>query len=559
MTSRTCGPSRRATDVATSSLHFDYLIRGARIVDGTGSPWFLGSLGVRADRIAAIGDLRGASGDVTIDADGRILTPGFVDAHVHADLALLEEPTLEAALRQGVTSHVIGQDGISYAPTSDTNAAILSDYFAAVNGIPSAPVRGRSVAAFLDLFDGTVSANVAYLVPHAAVRLEAMGPDDRAPSPTELTEMQRLVTLGMRDGAVGFSTGLDYIPCRYAQTEELISLARATAAAGGVFVAHIRAYGPRVRVGLDEMVRIAREAPAPIHVSHFNVPADLGLELIDAARASGVDVTYDLYPYLAGSSTLMLWLPDDIHVGTVTTMLEYIASPEGRARVLAWFDGESGKPLDEVRFSHLTLPEHQRFLGLTPLEAAAAAEQPIGAFLHDLLVREALRPGVVAHATSWRTERDLERLMRHPAHMAGSDGIYVGARPHPRGWGTFARYLATYARDRGVLTLEDAVRRMTSFPARRFGLHGRGLLAPGMYADLALIDVDTLSDTATFDTGRSFARGVTHVLVNGRPVLWDGAITDERPGRPAGRDSDHRLHQRPLPSAPTPPRKDVSS
>ena len=523
-------------------MHFDVLVRDARIVDGSGSPWFLGSLGVRGDRIAAIGDLRGASGDLNVDADGRVLAPGFVDAHVHSELALLEEPTLEAALRQGVTSHVIGQDGISYAPTSDASAELLYAYFAAVNGTPTDSPRGRSVAAFLDLFDGTVAANVAYLVPHGAVRLEAMGPDDRAPSAAELAEMQGLVTLGMHQGAVGVSTGLDYIPCRYALTDELIGLARASAEAGGVFVAHMRAYGPRVRSGMDEMFRIAREAPSPIHVSHYNVPADLGLDLIDTGRASGIDVTYDLYPYLAGSSTLMLWLPNDLHVGTVGTMLERIASPEGRERVLAWFDGESGKPLDEVRFSHLTLPEHQRFLGLTPIEAAAVAEQPIGAFLHHLLVSEALRPGVVAHATSWRTEADLERLMSHPAHMAGSDGIYVGARPHPRGWGAFARYLATYVRDRGVLTLEDAVRRMTSFPARRFGLRDRGLLAPGMHADLALVDLDALTDTATFATGRSYASGVSHVFINGRPVLWEAVVTGETPGRPAGRGGARRIH-----------------
>ena len=518
-----------------SGEHFDVLIRNARVVDGTGSPWFRGSLGVRGERIAAVGHLPDATADVAIDAADRYLTPGFVDAHVHAEIALLNEPTLEAAVRQGVTSHVIGQDGISYAPGGAAMVDEMTAYFAAVNGEPTVPLTEASVEGFLDRFDRTVAANVAYLVPHGCIRAEAMGLDARAPTDTERSRMQALVAEGMRGGAVGVSTGLDYVPCRHAETEELVAIARSAAAHGGVFVAHMRAYGERVRIGMDEMYRIAREASAAVHVSHFNVPAAEGLAIVDQGRREGLDVTYDLYPYLAGSSTLMLWLPNDLHVGSVASMLAALRSRAGRERAAGWFEGEAEDRLVGVRFSHLTRPEHQRFVGMTPHEAAQAAGSALGTFLVDLLVSEDLKPGVVASFATSRTEDDLQELMRHPAMMAGSDGIYVGANPHPRGWGAFVRYLATYVRDRGVMPLEDAVRRMTSFPARRFGLAERGLLTPGAFADLVLFDLDALHERATYDHARAFAQGIDHVVVNGRPVLWDGEITGATPGRPAGR------------------------
>ncbi len=517
---------------------FDILVTHARVVDGMGSPWYRASVGIRGGYIAAIGEIEAAEATTVLDAEDRWLAPGFIDAHVHTDLALLADPTIEPAIRQGVTSHVIGQDGISYAPVGAATAEIMHRYFAGVNGeLPSAR-RPMSVAGFLDMFDEKVAGNVAYLVPHGCVRLEAMGPDDRRPTDEELAAMQQMVTQGIREGAVGVSTGLDYLPCRYAKTDELVALARAAASLGGVFVAHMRGYGPNVEMGMDEMCRIARESGAAAHVSHYNVPAELGLALIDDARSSGLDFTYDLYPYLAGSTTLMLWLPDDLHVGTVPDILRRLASDDGRGRVIGWFSGGAGHPLyplSKVRFSHLVAPAHQEFLGLTPVDAARRADKPIGEFMYELLVAEELRAGVVAFDDDWRTEEELERLMTHPAHMAGSDGIYVGERPHPRGWGTFARYLARYVRDRGVLTLEDAVRRMTSFPARRFGMRDRGAIVPGMAADLVLFDLDRISDTSTYEHGRSLAKGVSHVLVNGIPVLWDGSLTGETPGRTVGR------------------------
>lgn len=512
---------------------YDLLIRGARILDGTGSPWYRASVGIRGGRIAAVGHVGDRAADRVVDADDRWLAPGFVDAHVHTDLALLAEPTIEAAIRQGVTSHVIGQDGISYAPAGAETAEFTHQYFAGVNGEHAPARRSLSVAKFLDLFDGNVAGNVAYLVPHGCVRLEAMGPDERPPTDLELSAMKRLVAQAMREGAVGVSTGLDYIPCRYSETEELVALASVAGAHGGVFVAHMRGYGPNVQTGMAEMCRVARESGAPVHISHYNVPADLGLRLIDEARSQGLDITYDLYPYLAGSTTFMHWLPHDVHVGSVPDILERLKTDAGRERVVAWFSGGPERamyPLAKVRFSHLKLPRNQEYLGLTPNEAAERAGESVGTFLHRLLVEERLQPGVVAFDGDWRTEEGLEQLMSHPAHMAGSDGIYVGNRPHPRGWGTFVRYLSHYVRDRGVLRLEDAVRRMTSFPARRFGMRDRGVIAPGMAADVVLFDLERIRETATYENGRSLAEGVSHVWINGDAVLWEGAVTGDLPG-----------------------------
>jgi N-acyl-D-amino-acid deacylase len=295
----------------------------------------------------------------------------------------------------------------------------------------------------------------------------------------------------------------------------------------------MRAYGPKAEPAMAEMARIAREARARIHVSHYNVPAALGLRLIDDARAAGVDVTYDLYPYVAGSTTLLVWLPPDLYRGTLATMRETLRTAEGKRQLIDWFSSGKNEPsLEGVRFAHLSRPEHQRYLGTPIVDAAKSSGKPIGDFLYDLLMAEDLQVGIVAFSPGWRTESELERVMAHPTMMAGSDGIYVGARPHPRGWGTFVRYLAKYARDRRVFTIEDAVRRMTSFPARRFALTGRGLLAEGCFADLVLFDLEALAERATFECGRACAEGVSDVLVNGVAVVRDGRLTGATPGRP---------------------------
>ncbi len=289
---------------------YDFLIRRARVVDGTGAPWFLADVAVKGSRIAAIGNLSASGAQQVIEAEGRFLTPGFVDAHVHSDLLLLSEPDCPSSVYQGVTSHVIGQDGISYAPASSSWQAHLRNYFAGVNGDPVLSQRWESVAGYLAHFDDSAALNVAYLLPQGTLRLEVMGLDERQPTADEIRAMQHLAAQGMRDGAVGISTGLDYIPCTYSGTQEIGEVCRPVGELGGIYVSHIRSYSLHLETAFEEAMEIGRIGGLPVHISHFNGPAPRLTKLVDEARAAGGDLTFDTYPFLAGCTILsMVALP----------------------------------------------------------------------------------------------------------------------------------------------------------------------------------------------------------------------------------------------------------
>ncbi len=510
---------------------FDVIIRRARVVDGTGNPWQRGDVAITDGRIAAVGQLNAAQARQVIDAHEMVVCPGFIDAHVNADLALLADPKFPGGLYQGVTTHIIGQDGVSYAPASPQTQAFYRLYFAAVNQNPPNLGEWRTVAQYLAQFDGRVTANAAYLVPHGTVRIEVMGLEERAPTADEIKRMQALIAQGMADGAVGFSTGLDYIPCTYAQTHELIELCKPAAEAGGVYVTHMRSYRPdTVASAVAETLTIGRKAGLPVHISHFNGLADQVLPLIDEGCASGVDVTFDTYPYLAGSTILaMVALPRWVQGDGIEATVERLWQRKTRERLHEWFDAPE-RAWDQIRLSAVSLPEHKHFEGMSVPDAARLAEQPIGDFVCDLLANENMVVGCIAFS-NWRTDDDVRRIMQHPAHMAGSDGIYVGGKPHPRGYGTFARYLGVYVREQKALSLEEMIRHMTSAPAQRFALKDRGLLREGYAADVVVFDPQTIAARATYADGRQTAVGVAHVFVNGEAVLQDGKPTGARPGR----------------------------
>jgi N-acyl-D-amino-acid deacylase len=367
--------------------------------------------------------------------------------------------------------------------------------------------------------------------------MDVMGLETRAPTPDELRAMRRIVRRAMEEGAVGLSSGLDYIPSRYASTEELVDLCRELAPFGGVYVTHMRGYAPGTVIGaMDEVFRIAREAGVAALISHFNSRADLVLPHLDRARAAGHDVAFDLYGYLAGSTILgMIALPPWVQEGGADATLARLADPAVRARLRTeGFAGPRG-PLDEVRLSYVEAPPFRAYEGLTLVEAAERATGHAGPgaivdFVCEVLVASALAVGcVVPHQQ--REESDVTALMRHPAMMGGSDGIFAGGRPHPRGWGCFGRYLGHYVREARTWTLEEAVQHLAAHPARRLGLADRGLIRPGMAADLAVFDAERVGDRATYADGRQTAVGVDHVVVNGELVLADGERTPALPGR----------------------------
>jgi N-acyl-D-amino-acid deacylase len=512
---------------------FDLIIRNARIVDGTGNPWYRGSVAIEAGRIAAVGQIPAeAQAREVIDAGDQVVCPGFIDAHVHADLILFGEPDFPGGVHQGVTTVIIGQDGVSYAPGSQKTQAFYRAYFGALNGNPKDVGQWTTVGEYLAQFDRRSAANAAYLVPHGTVRIEVMGLDERAPTADELKQMQGIVAQGMADGAIGVSTGLDYIPCNYSDTHELIEVCRPAGEAGGVYVTHQRSYGPKVVEATHETTTIGREAKMPVHISHYNGFADTLLPLIEEGREQGVDVTFDTYPYLAGSTILsMVCLPRWVQVGGIEAAVERLKQSDVRKQLHPWLQGQE-RGWDNLHLAAVNKPENKPLEGLTIPQAAKMASKNIPDFVCDLLVQENMEVAVIAFAgPGGRTESDVRRIMQHPAHMAGSDGIYTGGKPHPRGYGTFARYLSEYVREQKVLRLEEAIRHMTSAPATRFSLKDRGLLRAGFAADVVVFDPHTIRDRATYADGKQTATGVSHVLVNGEAVLKHGRPTGARPGR----------------------------
>jgi N-acyl-D-amino-acid deacylase len=513
---------------------FDVLITGGRIVDGTGCPWYYGDVGVEGDRIGAVGRLSHAESAARIDAGGCVVAPGFIDAHVHGDLMLLADPHHEPAIRQGVTTYILGQDGVAMAPASPSTLAYMRQYTAGFSGDPDLTERWSSVADYLACFERRTALNVACLIPNGNIRMEVMGLADRPSTGAERQAMRRLVRESMEQGAVGVSSGLDYIPSRYADTEELIAICQEIAPYDGVYVTHMRRYDPEGVVGsMDEVFRIGREAGVAVHISHFNSRADLVLPKLDAGRADGIDVTYDLYCYLAGSTILgMVALPPDVQEGGVSTTLARLRDPAVRRQLRDWF-GKPRVPLETVRIACVggrSGPAWQRFEGWTLAAAAGEAGMDLGEFVCQLLIAAKMVVGcIVPHAN--RDQKDVEQLMRHPAMMAGSDGIFVGGFPHPRGCGCFARYLGHHVREARSWTLEEAVQRLSAHAARRFGLKDRGLVREGMAADLVVFDPATIADRSTYEDGRQLAVGVQHVLVNGQLVLHGGRRTGALPGR----------------------------
>ncbi len=515
-------------------MNFDVILKGGWVVDGSGCLPFRADVALLDDVIAEIGRLDDASAPRILDATDRYIVPGFIDAHVHGDLMLLADPVHLPALRQGVTTYLIGQDGSSFAPASPATLEYMRVYTAGFNGNPPGLAYGwRTIDEYLSEFHRRVAINVAYLIPNGNLRMEAMGLDPSPASDGALEAMRKLVREGMDSGAVGLSSGLDYIPSRYANARELAELCEIVAREGGVYVSHIRGYGAQAPAGMAELCDIARASGAPAHVSHYHGPADVLLPLVDTARALGLDITFDTYPYLAGNSILgMVALPAWVQEGGVAATLERLAEPAIRKRLRQeWFAGPLPNPLERVTVALAGRPEWTWAEGLSIPAAAAERGVDPADFVVEILLGCALEVGVLIHRGPDRTEADIRAILRHPAHMAGSDGIFRGGKPHPRGWGSFARYLGRHTRELGDYDWAQAVAHLSSHAARRFRLTDRGLLRVGFAADVVVLDPATVADPATYDRGNTLAQGVEQVFVNGVQVLANGQPTRATPGR----------------------------
>ena len=514
------------------------LFDGVTVVDGSGGPRYTADVDVAGERVVSIRRLETA----TQPASGELtLAPGFVDMHAHSDLALLSDEAQWAKLSQGVTTQVIGQDGIGYAPVDDSALALVRRQISGWNGdLPDADFTWRDMSGYLAALEAArLGTNVAVLVPQGNLRLLTVGSKDRPATASELSGMTALLADGLAAGAVGMSSGLTYTPGMYASTAELEALCATVAEHGGYWAPHTRGYGRYALEAYAECIGIAERTGCALHLTHatMNFAANRGrahelLALIDASEA---DITLDTYPYLPGSTTLAALLPSWAHAGGPDATLALLDDGVARERIRVDLDetgsdGAHGETVDwdAIQISGVADATWSGAVGMTVSQWAETRGVDATHAALDLMRDDRLGTGILMHVGD---EQNVREIMRHPRHSAGSDGILVGGKPHPRAWGTFARYLGHYSRDLGVLTLEETVQHLAGTPAARLGLADRGVVREGAIADLVLFDAATVADRATFDEPRLPATGIVHVLVGGEFAVRDGERTDVAPGR----------------------------
>jgi len=510
-------------------MTLDVVFLGGQVIDGSGSRPYQADVGIADGRIGVIGQLQDAGAARTVDAAGLYVAPGFIDPHAHAETLLLDGPAGPATIRQGVTTHVLAADGFGYAPLSPARLQQMRAHMAPFQGEPAVGWDWYSLGDYLARYERRSPVNVVGQVSHHAVRLEALGWEARQATPAELEQMRELTRQGMAEGAVGFATGLDYFPGGHADTEELIELCKVVAGLGGLYTAHVRyaALGGVVEA-TREAIRVGKEAGIPIHLSHFYGDADL-FELIERAGAEGVDITFDSYPYLAGVGQLVGYLPAWAQTGPPEQVLARLSDPSVRERLRpALVSGlRPAEHWDTYFISGIESERNRHIQGRTLADFAGRNARRLVDFVCDLLIEERLR---VLLIDFWLTEEQVQRSLTHPLQMVLSDAVYRG-KPHPRAYGTFPRILAHYVRELGLLSWEDAVRRMSGFPAQRFGLKDRGLLREGLAADLVLFDPQRVADRATYAEPELPPVGIPYVLVNGEFVVDGGCVTGKTPGR----------------------------
>ena len=529
-------------------MNFDTLIRHARVFDGTGAPEQRLDVGLRGARIAALGDLGAATAGQTVDAAGLVLAPGFIDAHSHSDAFLLIEPDAPSKVSQGVTTEIVGQCGASAAPQSG-RSRMPSDWAAlryprADGGVASAPgPTWTTVASYRRIFEQVRPAvNAVLFVGHNTLRSGAMGYDPRPAGPDDVAAMQRMLEQALDEGGSGLSTGLIYEPGRHAQPEEVLALARTAAARGGLYATHMRSEGARLLEALDEVLALGRATGMRVQISHLKTSGrenwsklDAALTRIESARQAGLAVHADRYPYLASGTDLDVVLPEWAGSGGREAILARFEDPAVHMRLAA--ELEASRPAaawDGVMVGGTVHPELHACRGRTVAAIARERGASCGETVLWILRRDALRTSAFFFGMC---EANMRRIYAQPWVMVGSDASIrapqgpLGAdHPHPRAYGTFPRFLRL-AQDEKLMSLAEAIRRLTSLPAAAFGLNDRGQIAVGMSADLALFDPDALRDLATYAQPHAFAAGVRQVWVNGDCCYADGHFTGVRRGQ----------------------------
>lgn len=505
---------RTRADVQASAPLYDLLITNARVVDGSGNPWFRADVAIKDGRILRIGRVSPEAAARTIDAHGQIVAPGFIDVHTHVE-SIYNLPAAENFVRMGVTTLVTGNCGGSVT----------------------------NVAEFLGrIKEKPLTVNLATLIAHGSVRRQVMGLGDRAPTADELKQMESLVEQGMKDGAVGLSTGLIYVPGTYAETDEIVSLARVAARYGGLYATHMRSEGDKVADAIRESIQIGELAGLPVEISHFKISnkklwgqSPMTLGLVREARARGLQVTVDQYAYTASSTSLDARLPAWFRAGGFEEAKKRLADKATRERVIS----DTRELLQKSGFKDYAFAvvasygPDKSFNGksIAEITKKVKGKSDVNSQIEQMLeMYEAGGAGMIYHGMD---EDDVKRIMQEPFTMIASDsGVRQAdeSMPHPRGYGNNARVLGRYVRELKLIALEDAVRKMTSLPAQTFGFRDRGLIREGFAADLVIFDENTISDRATFDKPHQFPTGISYVIVNGATVIENEQLMASRPG-----------------------------
>ncbi len=516
-------------------MRYDLAIKNGKVMDGSGNPWHYADIGISEGTVCAVGRVDDA--EKIIDASGCIVSPGFIDIHTHSDFPILIDPMAQSKIRQGVTTEVVGMCGESAAPIHEAVRRYWEKYES--SRVPEGFFYDwSSMADYMERIDKQGTAvNIAPVIGHGTVRQNVLGYDSRVPAEDELEKMRKLVREAMEEGAWGMSTGLIYPPSAYGKQPEITGLARIVAEYGGIYFSHIRNEGETLLEAITEACEIGKNSGASVQIAHFKAKGKpywgktkQSLSLVEKYRETGVDITFDQYPYIASSTNLTALLPHWSQEGGADRLMEYLKSDSMRAKMAKEFQFS----FDWSDILIANAKNNPLYNGRNIAEVAEMMNKdPLNAFF-DLLVKENTQVPTVMFLMN---EEDVQRVMQSPYGMVGSDGsaiapegIWANNVPHPRFYGTFPRVLAKYVREDGILSLQEAVRKMTAAPAQKLGLKDRGLLREGYKADIAIFDPKTVKDVATFTKPQRYAEGIPHVIVNGTLVVENGEHTGALPG-----------------------------
>ena len=518
----------RAVRTLGGKVKFDIIIAGGNIVDGTGKrDPFVADVGIQSDRITEIGNLVNADTLCRISADGFVVCPGFVDVHVHSEISLLGGRDQHAAVLQGVTTHLAAPDGFGWAPLPLKLAQELWHYTQFAYGDEEVPLNWQTPDEYLNMFNGRIPANLYPQVPHCAIRLGAMGWDARPATSDELKTMEHSTRDWLEAGACCLCLGLDYQPSANADLNELVYLSKVAASYDAIYAAHVRYQLIGRKAAWQETVEIAKQADIPVHISHERVDDEVAA-ILEQVDSEDIDLTFESYLYPAGMTHLAMLLPMEYQTGAPDEMLENLEHPDVQAKSLPYLREKLGEANQIIGYN-----KSGRYIGMLLFQAAAAEGKAIEKFAYDFIRDEA---AIETSIMPWSSpaeenERILNRTASHPRMMIASDGVYNIPHPHPRSYGCFVQYLGKYVREKKIVSLKEAVYKMSGFPAERFRIRDRGKIAQGLVADIVIFDPETVADQSTWFEPVQPPIGVNWVFVNGVPVIEDGKVTGKLPGK----------------------------